>query len=118
MKRSKCFWIAGLAFCMLTLAVYGGLYGRIQWDAHHKANTIWKAYPQAQTEVDALLMLVLSDSAAMAERNNAVWVLGRIRAKEALPVLQSYYTGNECQHDCNLCQHELKKAVCRCGGTI
>lgn len=46
-----------------------------------------------------------------------VWTLGRLRNPTALPALTAAYTGQPCEHDRNLCQYELRKAIKRCGGT-
>lgn len=50
------------------------------------------------------------------KRDSAVWALGQIGDKRALPILQKYYTGENCDHQKNLCQHELKKAIEGCSG--
>lgn len=96
----------------------GGYYGWIQWDAHNKAKAIWKSYPQAADEVEAAIQQMQSSSCTMKERNQAIWVLGRLSDKRALPALEGEYTGKPCQHDTVLCQSELKKAIRRCGGNV
>lgn len=96
----------------------GGCYGWIQWDAHRKAEAIWMAYPQAANEVEAAILQMQSLSCTMKDRNLAVWVLGRLSDKLALPALEREYTGMSCQHDVVLCQSELKKAIRRCGGNV
>lgn len=45
------------------------------------------------------------------EKNSAVWALGQLGDPKALPVLNKYYTGEECEHDKFLCQYELEKAI-------
>ena len=45
------------------------------------------------------------------ERNGAIWALGQLQDKRALPILEEYYTGEECDHEKYLCQHELRKAI-------
>lgn len=59
------------------------------------------------------LMKYLQDEAghSLEERNHAVWALGQLGDRDALPLLEHYYTGEECQHAIFLCQHELKKAI-------
>ena len=61
--------------------------------------------------VEALSAFVEDEKHSFKERNSAVWVLGQLGDPKALPVLKKYYTGEECQHDKFLCQHELKKAI-------
>jgi hypothetical protein len=68
--------------------------------------------------VQALIAYVGSENHTLKKRNRAVWALGQIGDKRALPVLESYYTGGECDHDKNLCQRELKHAICGCKGGI
>lgn len=118
MKQSKRIGVVVAAFFVLGLSAYAGLYGWIQWEAHQKAAAVLANYPQASNEVEALILQVQSNSETMRRRNMAVWTLGRLRAKAALPVMQKYYTGEPCEHDTRLCQDELKKAIHRCGGDI
>lgn len=61
--------------------------------------------------VQALCELVDCQNCGLAERNRAVWALGQLRDSAALPVLTKYYTGQKCNHESALCQHELQKAV-------
>lgn len=68
--------------------------------------------------VQALIAYVGSENHTLKERNRAVWALGQIGDKSALPVLESYYTGGECDHDKNLCQRELSKAIYGCKGGL
>jgi PBS lyase HEAT-like repeat-containing protein len=64
----------------------------------------------------ALVAYVDSASHTLAERNRAVWALGQLGDRRALPVLEKYVTGGKCRHDRELCQHELAKAVRLCRG--
>ncbi len=116
MKRPKTVWTIAAVFIVVSVVAFSGLYGWIQWDAHQKAKAVWATYPQAANEVDALILQMQSESESIKDRNMAVWTLGRLRADAALPIMQSYYTGSECEHDACLCQHELGKAIKRCGG--
>lgn len=121
MKLSR--WVKliciGVFVCVgLSAVIYAGLYGWIQLDTHKKAKTILMAYPQANDEVDAAILQMQSLSCTMKERNEAVWVLGRLSDEKALPALEREYTGRPCEHDKYLCQHELEKAIRRCGGNI
>jgi hypothetical protein len=47
-----------------------------------------------------------------------VWAIGRLSDKNALPYLQTVYTGEPCAHSLYLCQYELAKAINRCGGNV
>ena len=68
--------------------------------------------------VQALIAYVRSENYTLRKRNRAVWALGQIGDQRALPVLESYYTGGECDHDKHLCQRELKHAIYGCKGGL
>jgi hypothetical protein len=68
--------------------------------------------------VEALIAYVKSENHSLRQRNLAVWALGRIGDRRALPVLKQYYTGGPCDHDNCLCQHELQKAIKLCQGSL
>lgn len=68
--------------------------------------------------VQALMAYVGSENHTLKERNRAVWALGQIGDKSALSVLESFYTGAECDHDKNLCQRELRHAIHGCKGGL
>lgn len=64
--------------------------------------------------VSALTSLVNDDSRGYRVRNYAIWALGQIGNKKALPVLESYYTGKIPDReplDETISQYELKKAI-------
>ena len=61
--------------------------------------------------VGALIASVQCETCTMRERNLGVWALGQMAATPALPVLKMYYTGGKCDHERQLCQYELKKAI-------
>ena len=69
------------------------------------------AHPHDGDDVAALIAYVQSDSHSLHDRDLAVWALGQARDERALPVLQSFVTGEKCDHNKNLCQSELKKAL-------
>jgi hypothetical protein len=68
--------------------------------------------------VEALIAYVKSEDHSLRKRNLAVWALGQIGDKRALPVLTASYTGGPCDHDYCLCQHELQKAIKLCQGSF
>ena len=68
--------------------------------------------------VEALIAYVDSKNDSLRQRDRAVWALGRIGDRRALPVLKQYYTGGPCDHDNCLCQHELQKAIKLCEGSL
>jgi len=68
--------------------------------------------------VEALISYVKSEDHSLRKRNLAVWVLGQIGDKRALPVLTQFYTGGPCEHSSRLCQGELQKAIKLCKGSL
>jgi HEAT repeat protein len=71
---------------------------------------------QGGGSVTALLAVVRSSEAPLEERNRAIWALGQLGAREALPELETLLTGEACDHEHELCQRELRKAVALCSG--
>jgi len=63
--------------------------------------------------------LLKDENRSFKSRNSAIWALGQIGDARALPVLQSFYTGNippkESLND-DISQYELKKAINLAGG--
>jgi len=43
--------------------------------------------------------------------NHALWALGQLGDKRALPFLKGLVTGEPCDHGTNLCQGEIKEAI-------
>ena len=68
--------------------------------------------------IEALMTYVDSNNHSLRQRNRAVWALGQIGDKRALPVLEKYYTGEPCDHRNSLCQEELAKAIKLCRGGL
>ncbi|MBN2129536.1 MAG: hypothetical protein JW741_08565 [Sedimentisphaerales bacterium] len=75
------------------------------------------AHPYPGDDVASLIDFMKSDTHSLRKRNLAVWTLGRLRDSAALPALESFYTAEECDHETQLCQGELYKAIALCGGT-
>lgn len=64
--------------------------------------------------VESLTQLLNDEDRSFHERNSAIWALGQLGDSRALPILQSYYTGNIPDReplDETISQYELKKAV-------
>jgi hypothetical protein len=66
--------------------------------------------------VEALMAYASSQDHTLRERNRAVWALGLIGDKRALPLLEKYRTGRPCDHNTTLCQGEIGKAISKCKG--
>lgn len=63
---------------------------------------------------EALVQLLQDESQGYRARNDAIWALGQLGDRRALPVLESYYTGNippQESLDQTISQYELRKAV-------
>jgi len=99
----------------------GAAFGAIAWHIHQAVRENCRdgqqAHPHPGDDVAALIEFMNSTSHAMWDRNHlAIWTLGRLRDPRALPALEAVYTGGPCDHEKNLCQYELEKAIRSCGG--
>jgi len=71
--------------------------------------------------VEALIALLGDEERGFRERNSAVWALGQLGDSRALPILESYYTGDIPDReplDGTISQYELKKAINLAGGGV
>lgn len=75
-----------------------------------------KEYPSDR--VEALIAYASSEKHSLKKRNRAVWALGQIGDERALPMLESFYTGKDCDHEKDLCQRELSHAIYGCKGGL
>jgi len=98
-------------------AAVAGIYWRIHRSVQHYCAVAQQAHPCPGDDVGALIAYMNSPEHSLQERNHAVWTLGRLRDTRALPALRAFYTGEPCDHDRDLCQYELNKAIRLCGGT-
>lgn len=68
--------------------------------------------------VDSLIAYVNSEKASFREKNSAIWALGQIADKKALPFLEelndSLPAQESCQYDHFLCRYEVEKAIKWC----
>lgn len=67
--------------------------------------------------VTSLSKVVSDENQSIRTRNDAIWALGQLADKRALPVLNTYYTGiipEKEPLDTTLSQYELKKAITWC----
>jgi len=62
--------------------------------------------------------VVKSENKPFRKRNSAIWALGQIADKKALPFLNelssSLPEGEKCKYDQNLCRYEVQKAIKWC----
>jgi hypothetical protein len=61
--------------------------------------------------VEALIALVDCQTCDLHDRTTAVWALGQLKDKRALPILYKYRTGKPCDHLHQICQYEITKAI-------
>jgi hypothetical protein len=61
--------------------------------------------------IEALIATVECESCNLRERDSAVWALGPLADRRALPVLEKHYTGKPCNHLTRICEYELSKAL-------
>ena len=61
--------------------------------------------------IEALIALVDCENCPLEDRNHAVWALGQLKDRRALPILYKYRTGMPCDHSRQICQYEISKAI-------
>lgn len=108
--------VALVACVVLAAAGWGYFHWRIQSELVRCCVMAQAAHPNPADNVAALTAFVQSPAQTLPDRNNAVWALGQCRDGRALEVLRRHYTGQPCNHDCDLCQRELDKAIRLCSG--
>ena len=91
------------------IIVYAGLRVWIWNDANKIAKEASEHFNTDKTT--ALLLFVDSEEFTFKEKNKAIWAMGVLKEKEALPKLEMMYTGKNCNHDSAICQYELFKAI-------
>lgn len=106
-----------LAYGVLSvLVLFVGISFGIRSAVKEMSAEAMKEYPGDR--VEALITYVNSENHSLKKRNRAVWALGQIGDKRALSVMESFYTGVECDHEKQLCQRELKHAISGCKGGL
>jgi hypothetical protein len=114
-KKAKNFiFLGALAFGVLILLfVVGSIWIRF---------TVRSSCQSAKREyggdcVEALITQLEDEKRNFKSRNDAVWALGQLADKKALPILEKYFTGNIPSQESPykvLSQYELRKAVKWC----
>lgn len=66
--------------------------------------------------VTALLVVAQSSTAPLDDRNSAVWALGQLGDQRALPELEALKANANCDHQSQLCEYGLTKAIELCRG--
>ena len=105
-----------LTFILFCMVASGGVFWMIRKTVREYAAEAQKTCPHPGDDLAALIESFQSDAVDIRQRNHAIWALGRLSDRRALLALQAAYTGGRCEHDKYPCQHELEKAIKRCGG--
>lgn len=118
--KEKFFYIASIGISILFLFFVVSCV----WIGHEVksicSNTM-KEYTVKTNCTEALILLLDDNKRGFWARNSAIWALGQLGDKRALPVLQKYYTGKIPQReplDRTISQYELKKAINLAGGAL
>jgi hypothetical protein len=109
-------FITGVSITVILLFLFLAL--RI-WCGHGVRERISIARQQYSGIAEDALIAYLQDSTHTPQQRSdvAIWTLGQIRSKKALPILQGLYKddplGTTCKghHNTVLCQYEIHKAI-------
>jgi hypothetical protein len=114
-KLKKILLISALSVVALALIFFLYTFGVIYREV--KATCLQAQKEYQEDCVNSLIKLVQSEEKTFRERNTAIWALGQLADKQALPVLQTLYTGKIPPKESlsrALSQYELKKAIQWC----
>ncbi len=110
-KRLMRFFYFGLGFLVISFLAVCFIIGH---GVHSIGEKALREHPG--DKVAALMALVESEQHTYHDKNHAVWALGQLGDRRALPLLRKYYTGGESDENTSLSQYELKKAIALCEG--
>jgi hypothetical protein len=113
--RKALLMFCGISFVILVVGLVV-VSKKVRSDARATAQSAVARY--GGSTVEALTACVEDSSRALIDRNHAVWALGQLGDRKALPILSKYYSGQACDHTTALCQHELRKAIRLASGGI
>lgn len=109
----KCWLMAGIG---LLLLAYGAVCWVIGADVGDVLQTGRRSFPGNGTDV--LVAMLNSNATTLLDRNRAIWAIGQLGDRQALPQLEGLVTGAPCDHAAAVCQYELRKAIRQCRGSI
>jgi hypothetical protein len=101
-------WISAIVVGIL-LVIYLGVSLMIGWGINKESRSAMAQF--SGDRIEALMALVDCQDCKLEDRNHAVWALGQLKDKRALPVLYKYRTGKPCNHSQQICQYEIGKAI-------
>jgi hypothetical protein len=104
-------WLFGTAALIVLLGFAGVVVASAGIRTEVRAAGDWARQRHAGDAVQALLACVEDTTLDLKERNRAIWALGQLGDRRALPVLRLHHTGQRCDHGHTVCQHELDKAI-------
>jgi hypothetical protein len=116
-KFGKAFVYGAAGVLVFVLLVISGIQYLVDREVDRLCDTAMDRFPAARDKIEASIRFVNSSENDLRTRNRMVWVLGRLGDERALTALLKHVTGKPCNHDKELCQKELKKAILLCGGT-
>ena len=109
--KEKLFYVVAIGISIFFLFFFIGSV----WIGHEAKSLCQNAKWQYGGDcIEALIAQLNDDNQGFRTRNHAIWALGQLGDSRALPVLQSYFTGNIPDKeplDETISQYELKKAV-------
>ncbi len=105
-----------IIICVLSALILG-MAGMLQIYGGVKDSCLKAQDKYHENCTDSLMLFVQSEEESFTDRNTAIWALGQLADRKALPVLKSMYTGNipnKEPYDKGISQYELKKAIKWC----
>jgi len=112
LSKRKVTRILLISFVVFILGIAGTYFATLAW-IHHDASAMAKeaSIVFKKDKIESLLEVIESEDYSLKEKNKAVWALGVLKDKRALPRLEALHTAKECNHEEELCQYEIKKAI-------
>ena len=98
------------------LVLYGASFVSVKLEVKNISDEACQIYPGDR--VEALIAYLLSGNHDTDKRILAVWALGEMRDRRALPTLEKLYTGEPCDHSDYICQDGVRKAINKIKGKI
>jgi hypothetical protein len=104
-------WFAGVPLVLITAAALALVTASSMIRHGLDQSSAFACHRFPGNRISALIALVECEECSLSERNRAVWALGQLQTRRALPSLHKYFTDTSCDHEQALCQYELGKAI-------